>query len=140
MAIKSVELLFRGYSQTARINAQRFVEALGFADDPEVIQVIYDEGHQLGVRAVFARLSTEQFDVEYPDDALENEFATLLERLGHWLHAKEDRIGTMRRAGVEMDVFVDLWIDQDQVDLAFPAVLLRECGRQELTLKVVSND
>ena len=45
-----------------------------------------------------------------------------------------------RAAGLELDVFVGGWIDQDQMDLDLPAQFLRACGNAGLAISIVTND
>ena len=46
----------------------------------------------------------------------------------------------MRRGGLTVDLFLALWIDDNQVDLSLPASLLLSCGRLGLDIVMVSND
>jgi len=45
-----------------------------------------------------------------------------------------------RAAGLELDVFVGGWIDQDQMDLVLPSQFLRACGNAGLAISIVTND
>lgn len=42
--------------------------------------------------------------------------------------------------GLSINVFVDLWIDQDQLDLSFPPEFLFACGKAGLGIEIISND
>jgi hypothetical protein len=41
---------------------------------------------------------------------------------------------------VELNVFLDAWIDQDMFDLQWESKLLGELGRLGLNLEIVTND
>ena len=53
--------------------------------------------------------------------------------------SRED-LDRFRATGVEMDVLVNPWIDNDQIDLEFPPEFLLELGRLGLPLEIISND
>ena len=46
----------------------------------------------------------------------------------------------MRSTGLTLRVFIDVRMDQDQMELEFPAVLMSACGRHELGIYLISND
>jgi hypothetical protein len=46
----------------------------------------------------------------------------------------------MREAGLSLRLFVDVRMDQDQMELEFPPALLAACGRHRLGIYVISND
>ena len=41
---------------------------------------------------------------------------------------------------MHLDVFADLWIDQEQMELSLPHSLMRVCGELGLKLEVITND
>jgi len=46
----------------------------------------------------------------------------------------------IRAAGLSLRLFVDVRMDQDQMELEFPPELLAACGRHGLSVYVISND
>jgi hypothetical protein len=46
----------------------------------------------------------------------------------------------MRNAGLSLRLFVDVRMDQDQMELEFPPELLAACGRHGLGIYLISND
>jgi hypothetical protein len=46
----------------------------------------------------------------------------------------------MRAEGLSLRLFVELRMDQDQMELEFPPALLAACGRHSLGIYVISND
>ena len=46
----------------------------------------------------------------------------------------------MRAAGLSVRVFIDIRMDQDQMELEFPPEFLSACGRHGLCVYVISND
>ncbi len=49
-------------------------------------------------------------------------------------------VAAIRAAGVSLRLFVDVRMDQDQMELEFPPELLAACGRHGLGVYVISND
>lgn len=47
---------------------------------------------------------------------------------------------TMRAVGLSLRLFVDVRMDQDQMELEFPPEFLAACGRHGLGVYVISND
>jgi hypothetical protein len=46
----------------------------------------------------------------------------------------------MREAGLKLRLFVEIRMDQDQMELAFPPELLAACGRHNIGVYTISND
>jgi len=46
----------------------------------------------------------------------------------------------LRAAGLSLKLFVEIRMNQDQMDLEFPPVLLAACGRHDLGIFLISND
>lgn len=46
----------------------------------------------------------------------------------------------MRSAGLSLRLFIDVRMDEDQMDLEFPPELLAACGRHGLSLFLITND
>lgn len=51
-----------------------------------------------------------------------------------------EKLNQFRSTGVELDLFVSIWIDTEQFDLAFPSAFLLEAGKLHLPLVICSND
>lgn len=46
----------------------------------------------------------------------------------------------MRQSGLSLSIFVEVRMDQDQMELMFPAEFVAACSRHELGLHIISND
>src|SRR5690606_23294164 len=51
-----------------------------------------------------------------------------------------DILEAMRAAGLSLRMFVEVRMDQDQMELEFPPELLAACSRHNLGVYVISND
>jgi hypothetical protein len=60
---------------------------------------------------------------------------------GRFLHQRSPEVtAAMRAAGLSLQLFVEVRMDQDQMELEFPPELLAACGRHGLAIYVISND
>lgn len=67
--------------------------------------------------------------------------ADAFRRAARFLNGRSPEVtGAMRGAGLLLRLFVDVRMDQDQMELEFPPELLAACGRHGLGLYVISND
>jgi hypothetical protein len=60
--------------------------------------------------------------------------AQVLDRRSHEITS------TMRMAGLSLQLFVEVRMDQDQMELELPPEFLSACGRHRLGMLVISND
>ena len=49
-------------------------------------------------------------------------------------------INTIRAAGMTLQIFIEIRMDQDQMELKFPAEFISACGRHQLGVYIISND
>jgi len=60
---------------------------------------------------------------------------------GEFLERRPPKVTAgLRRAGLSLRLFVELRMDQDQMELEFPPEFLAACGRHGVGVYVISND
>ena len=60
---------------------------------------------------------------------------------GRFLDRRSPEVtASMREAGLKLRFFVEVRMDQDQMELEFPPELLSACGRHSLKIHLISND
>jgi hypothetical protein len=60
---------------------------------------------------------------------------------GQFLDRRRPEVSArMRAAGLSLQLFVDVRMDQDQMELELPPELMAACGRHGLSMYVISND
>jgi hypothetical protein len=60
---------------------------------------------------------------------------------GRFLDRRSPEVtAALRAAGLSLRLFVDIRMDQDQMELEFPPELLAACGRHGLGIYLISND
>ena len=73
--------------------------------------------------------------------AFEAAVAEAFRKTGRFLGARQPAVtARMRAAGISLRLFVEVRMDQDQMELEFPPELLTACGRHGLGMYVISND
>ena len=62
-------------------------------------------------------------------------------RAAEWLSSRPSKtFENCRAQGFDLDVFISLWIENDQVDLDVPPEFLLACGQAGLPIAICSND
>jgi hypothetical protein len=94
------------------------------------------------IRIIVLDLAADAFwDREQPSLALGDAFrAGQIAFADHLATVPRESVDALRQSGVELNVYLDAWIDQDLFDLQWEAKLLGELGRLGLNLEIVTND
>jgi hypothetical protein len=73
--------------------------------------------------------------------AFEAGIAEAFQSVGRFLDQRSPAVtAAMRAAGLSLRLFVEVRMDQDQMELEFPPELLAACGHHALGVYVISND
>jgi hypothetical protein len=79
-----------------------------------------------------------------PGAPVEAFFAQVVEAFratGRFLDRRPPEVtASLRAAGLSLRLFVDVRMDQDQMELELPPELLAACGRHALSVYIISND
>jgi hypothetical protein len=94
------------------------------------------------IRIIVLDLATDRFwDREEPNLALGDAFrAGQIEFADYLATVPRESVESLRKSGLELNVLLDAWIDQDMFDLQWESKLLAELGRLGLNLEIVTND
>jgi hypothetical protein len=94
------------------------------------------------IRIVVLDLAADSYwDREHPTVALGDAFrAGQIEFADYLATVPKESVDALRNSGVELNVYLDAWIDQDLFDLQWESRLLGELGRLGLNLEIVTND
>lgn len=122
------------------ISGQEFVKAL--STNASSFVVVGSGLQWEAARIVGFELSLEAYkDIEEPYEAYAKSLHDSFIGFSEWLATLSAKsLELLRSRGMNLDVFIGLWIDQDQFDLELPAALMAETGRLRLPIKIVSND
>lgn len=88
----------------------------------------------------FAHVDTSA-DAGAQSDAFHADVVEAFRAAGRFLDRRSPAVtAAMRAAGLSLRLFVEVRMDQDQMELDFPPELLAACGRHSLGVYVISND
>ena len=140
MALQTASVSLRAYFADGRSVTGDFLGNLA-VDHEAIVEVIADRGPWQSALLVLARRNSEDYEGEAdPQERLGEVLRQDLERAAAWLAQQVEGVASLRSAGLEVDVFVDSWIDQDQLDWSFPGAFLLACGQAGLPIRMVTND
>ncbi len=142
MAVQGISVSLRGhYADGRNVTAAEFLTPLQLSPSEKIVEAVADRGKWKSALVVLSRRRIADYkDVPEPHEALAAAIRSDFEQAAGWLDAHHAGIGMMRREGLEVDLFLDLWIDEDQLELSCPSSLLLTCGRLGLTIEMITND
>jgi hypothetical protein len=110
--------------------------------DAERYRAVGNGGWWKTIRIIVLDLAADAFwDREEPSVALGDAFrAGQIEFADFLATVPKESVDSLRNHGVEVNVYLDAWIDQDLFDLQWESKLLGELGRLGLNLEIVTND
>jgi hypothetical protein len=114
----------------------------GLRVEGERFKVVGNGGWWKTIRIIVLDLAADMFwDREHPNLALSEAFrAGQIELAEHLATVPKASVDALRKGGVELNLMLDAWIDQDLFDLQWESRLLGELGRLGLNLEIVTND
>jgi hypothetical protein len=138
--ITSIEMSLRTWYPDGRpVNVDDFATIL---DPGTKYRVVGGGGAWETARIVVYKDRLESFkDSNEPHEAFSQSFRYSQTALSHWLSGLMPTVlDGYRSKGMKLDLFLDVWIDQNQVELEISNELIAEMGRLSLPMKIVSND
>ncbi len=73
--------------------------------------------------------------------AFENGIADGFRKAASFLSERQPQVtAQMRSAGLQLRLFVEIRMDQDQMELSFPPEFVAACAQHALTVYIISND
>ena len=140
MTILRIMTSLRGYYDDGKnVTSEAFVAPLRISD--ERMEALADRGAWKSALITLSRRTIKDYeDCDEPHDAFAADVTSDLQRAAQWLQERRIEIETLKGRGMRLDVFVDLWIDQEQMELSLPPSLLGVCGDLGLKLEMITND
>jgi hypothetical protein len=148
MSVGSVLIALQASRKDGRgVRADEFLEPL-YIQPGEVEATAADRGVWSSGMVYIAVVRYSSFgnvddsvDAGAQSEAFERGIAEGFRIAGRFLDRRHPEITAgMRAAGLSLRLFVEVRMDQDQMELEFPAEFLAQCGRHGLSLYVISND
>jgi hypothetical protein len=142
VSLQSITISLRAYYDDGRnVASERFISPLDIVDS-EVVEVLSDRGMWASALVVLVRMRLSDYSASAePYEVFSAALSGKLEDIAVWLDRQSpDAFRQMRSEDLVTDLFLDAWIDDDQIDLALPASLLAACGRLGLSIGMITND
>lgn len=143
MAILNANIgLAANYCDDRGVEKADFIERVKGIDNPEVKEIACDRGVGLSSLIVFLEEELHSFeDRDDPDEAFDQAIIDGMNKIADWLKLQDSIIfDNFRQVGLKVWIFVELWIEDDQLALKLPPHLLSECGRLNISIDIVTND
>lgn len=142
MAVQTVSVFLRAVFPDGRgVGDADFLDPLDVRADSTVLEIQCGRGPWQSALLTFSRRVLGDFaSEEDPSESLSGAVQGDLQHLALWLQPRSAAVGLLKQRGLQVDVVVDLWIDQDQMDLILPPDFLSACARAGLSVVIVSND
>jgi len=143
MAVQFIRISLRGYGQKNPIASAQWTQTWELKKNDTAIHSL-----KHGSSAWEASIITFYEDelIAYKSETEPNEiFVASIEaaftRITNWLNQRSiEKLNDLRSNGVKIDIFIGLWIDNDQFDLQLPPAFLSACGRLDLKIDIISNN
>jgi hypothetical protein len=141
MAVGSVLVALQASAAAGRgTRPEDFVLPLQILDGDGVASARAVEGGSSIVEFSAVRLRDFQHDDE-PSAAMFRYLDQAFELAAGFLNRRAPELfAAFRASGLQVRLFVDVWMDQDQMELTFPPHLIAACARQGIGIFLISND
>ena len=142
MSLQAATVSLRGFYRDGRnVSPGVFLVPLDLSPSDSIVETTCDRGPWQSALVVFSRRRIGDFrSASEPHEAFAAALASDLLNLETWLEAHGRQVAAVKASGVEMDVFLDLWIEQDQLEICLPPPLLLACGQLDLKIEMITND
>lgn len=142
MAIQTIRITLRGArSYPGKVFSEDFVVPLRL-DPLDCFPAIGAEAG-IGETSVIDlyRSSVRDFHQEDPDDAFASRLNEAFEMIAGWL-ARRPKVAFNRfsELGIQVTLLINLWINNDQMDLILPPCVLVVCGELGIGVVIISNE
>jgi hypothetical protein len=123
------------------IGRAEFVDTVR-ADPAEADSVTFDRGPHSASNVKFRPVRLREYRTAAdPYEAFAAALTAHFREIGRWIDARPNGgFDRVRAGGITVRLFIDVWMDQDQMDVELPVELLAGCARAGLPMFLISND
>lgn len=143
MSVEHLTVSLRGHHPDGRsVTAEEFTLPLEITSTDAVAETLVDRGKWQSALIIFSSLHIEDYaSLPEPHEAFASALESGFESVAAWLTKRPpETFQAIRKSGIELTLFINMWIDQDQMELKFPPSFLRACGVSGIPIEVISND
>ncbi len=138
MAVDNIQILLIAHS-TIALNGE-VLRGLGLSSGQPFVTRESSEAYQTE-QVYFVNAELSSITSADPYDEFARKITMELEVAAEWLKRISSEVfNGFRERGVQLDIIVSAWIEQDQFDLSLPAEFLSACGDHNLSIQIVTND
>lgn len=143
MSVLSANIgLAANYLVSREVVKSDFIDKLDGTDSNLIKSLAHDRGAGISSLVVFVEEEIENYkDANDPDAEFHYAINAAMKNMAQWLALQSKSVFEgFLNSGLKVWVYVELWIDGDQLDMSFPSQLLAECGRLEMSIDMATND
>lgn len=142
MAVLQANIFVRIYKHGASFVSRDEIETTFNLEELEkVAQIHYGNSPYQSTLIEFLNLDLSNFDSEFePSEKFFEQISIAQQNLVNWLNKQSLEPIAKLKTNNGIDIFIELWIDQDQMEWKLPSSLLLACGRLNLDIEFISND
>jgi hypothetical protein len=142
MAIRLISIsLLASFSDGRNVDKDTFITPLELSDCDQIVSFEVDQGKWGSAYIVFLQedISSYMSNPE-PYTAFYQKIDSVFIYLQDWLSKRKNCIHEMLAKELKISLLVDMWIDDNQMDLELPSSLLLVCGECNINFQIITND
>jgi hypothetical protein len=143
MGVLSLKVSLRAWHPDGRqVQSVDFIGRLSIGENDPVVEACESNGQWQAARVCLLAMYLSDFKQDdEPTEVFAHAVSARLQAVADWLARQPiDAFEQASHSGMRLDLFFNPWIDDDQLDLDLPSVLLLECGKRRLPIQVITND
>lgn len=79
-------------------------------------------------------------DAAEPSEVFFAEIAETFVFIASWIDERRSELDAVRKSGLHVFLLIDVFMDQDQMELTVPPVLMRALGMAQIPIQIIGND
>ncbi len=143
MAVYSIKISLQSSSiDGGNIADEHFVKALAITSEDLINSVVSNRGKWATSSVIFPIIRLNDYANESePSEVMFQKVRLTLNTIAGFLDRRPiEMMDSIKGRGLNVSLFIDVWMDQDQMELTLPPLLLKACGRHDLEIVMISND
>lgn len=142
MSVKHAQFnLVASHGNGPPVLSSEFLVPLAAVVGGVVSDVRADGGKWSSGKIVFGQVALADFAGAFePPEHFAAAMAARLDAIAGWMEPRVEAMQSLARAGLQLQFIVELWMDQDQMDLHLPPRLMAALGKAGIVAYVLSNE
>ena len=141
MAVEWIHVCLRAWRSSGEIVGRELFDLLSYREGDAVRIKESTSAYQTSLIFFVDESLEEHTDATERHESFNSAIEARLLSAAAWLESRDpDAFDRCRAAGLQVDVLIYSWIDQDQFEVTLPPSFLRACGNAGLSIEVITND